>query len=252
MVKQPSGFGWRQRFTEHPVAARVVPFLVFVGLTFFQGRWGAASPYWVYLLKTVIGAGMVVWVWPGLPELRWRFSGMAVAVGLGVFVVWVGLDGWYPSLDTLEKLWLHPLLAMVGLASPAPPVPPLAPEWNPALAFGEGSAAASAMVVVRMLGSTLVVPPLEEVFYRSFLYRYLIQPGFTSVPLGTWRWQPFLLTALVFGFSHREWLPGLLCGLAFQGLVCWKNRLGDALVAHAIANFLLGVWVVARGAWHFW
>ena len=45
---------------------------------------------------------------------------------------------------------------------------------------------------------------------------------------------------------------GILCGFAFQGLVCWKKRLGDAMTAHAITNGLLGLWVVWRGAWHFW
>jgi hypothetical protein len=31
-----------------------------------------------------------------------------------------------------------------------------------------------------------------------------------------------------------------------------KNQLGDAMTAHAITNFLLGIWVVTRGAWQFW
>ena len=60
------------------------------------------------------------------------------------------------------------------------------------------------------------------------------------------------MTSVVFGLEHREWLAGILCGFAYQGLVCWKNRLGDAITAHAITNALLGGWVVWRGAWHFW
>ena len=47
-------------------------------------------------------------------------------------------------------------------------------------------------------------------------------------------------------------LAGILCGAAFQWLVLRKNRLGDAMTAHAITNFLLGVWIVWRGAWNFW
>jgi CAAX prenyl protease-like protein len=70
--------------------------------------------------------------------------------------------------------------------------------------------------------------------------------------LGQFGWTPFLATAAIFGFAHHEWLAGILCGFAYQGLVCWKKRLGDAMTAHAITNFLLGVWVVWRGAWHFW
>jgi CAAX prenyl protease-like protein len=72
------------------------------------------------------------------------------------------------------------------------------------------------------------------------------------VPLNRFAWTPFLATAAVFGFSHNEWLAGILCGAAYQWLVLRKHRLGDAMTAHAITNFLLGLWIVWRGAWHFW
>ena len=124
--------------------------------------------------------------------------------------------------------------------------------WNPNEQFGAGSALAWLFIAVRILGSTFVVPPLEEVFYRSFLYRYIASQNFLSVPLNQFLPLPFLATALVFGFSHNEWLAGILCGAAYQWLVLRKNRLGDAMTAHAITNFLLGIWVVTRGAWHFW
>jgi hypothetical protein len=111
---------------------------------------------------------------------------------------------------------------------------------------------AGLLMVVHVLGMTLIVPPLEEVFYRSFLYRYVTRHDFLSVPLNQFSLRSFLVTVLIFGISHDEWLAGILCGAAFQWLVLRKNRLGDAMTAHAITNFLLGIWVVTRGAWHFW
>jgi uncharacterized protein len=72
------------------------------------------------------------------------------------------------------------------------------------------------------------------------------------LPLGVFAWWPFLATSVIFGFAHREWLAGILCGMVYQGLVCRRKRLGDAMTAHAITNLLLGVWVVAKGAWFFW
>jgi CAAX prenyl protease-like protein len=90
------------------------------------------------------------------------------------------------------------------------------------------------------------------VFYRSFVYRYIAKPDFQTVPIGQFFWTPFIVTSVMFGFGHHEWLAGILCGFAYQGLVCWKKRLGDAIAAHAITNFLLGIWVVHRNAWHFW
>jgi hypothetical protein len=97
-----------------------------------------------------------------------------------------------------------------------------------------------------------VVPPLEEIFYRSFMYRFIAKQEFLDVPLNRFLPMPFLATAAVFGFSHNEWLAGVVCGMAYQWLVLRKNRLGDAMSAHAITNFLLALWVIGRGAWNFW
>jgi CAAX prenyl protease-like protein len=226
-----------------PVSARFLPFFIFVALTALQGRLGEGSEYWVYLGKTLVGAWLVWLMRPYVPEMRWAFSWEAVVVGVGVGVLWVGLDPYYPRLNEL--------LVQLGLS--APPDPAEAPKpWNPFAHFGAGSLPGWLFVLVRIAGSSLVVPPLEEVFYRSFLYRYLIKADFAAVPLSTWAATPFGVTAVVFGLVHYEWLAGILCGAAYLGLVVYKGRLGDAMTAHAITNFLLGVWVVWKGAWQFW
>lgn len=208
--------------------ARVFPFVLFVGVTLLQGRLGDASRYWVYVGKTAAGVWLIWLMRPYVSEMRWAFSLEAVAVGVAVFVVWVGLDPYYPKL---------------GKGG----VP-----WNPLAQFGQDTAVAWLIVAVRLLGSTFVVPPIEEAFYRSFLYRYIVKPDFVSVSLGTLAWTPLLVTSAVFGLAHFEWLAGILCGLAYQALVIRKKRLGDAITAHAITNFLLGSWVVWKNAWHFW
>jgi CAAX prenyl protease-like protein len=208
--------------------ARVAPFLVFLALTFCQGRFGPASAYWFYLAKTLIAVWLIWEMRPLVSEMRWAMSWEAVVVGIGVFVLWVGLDPFYPKF---------PASGVV---------------WNPHAQFGHDSILAWLMIGTRILGSTLVVPPLEEVFYRSFLYRYIVKQNFLSVPLNQFLVLSFLATAAIFGFSHYQWLAGILCGMAYQWLVLRKNRLGDAMTAHAITNFLLGVWVAWQGAWQFW
>lgn len=230
-----------EKFLAKPATARVAPFLVFLALTGCQGRFGAASAYWFYLAKTLAGVWLIWKMRPVVAEMRWAFSWEAVAVGVGVFAVWVGISG---EWTTQSSLWVK-----LGISSP--PANPALP-WNPNEQFGAGSALAWMFVVVRILGSTFIVPPLEEVFYRSFLYRYIARQDFLSVPLNQFLPLPFLATIAVFGFAHNEWLAGILCGAAFQWLVLRKNRLGDAMTAHAITNFLLGVWIVWQGAWHFW
>jgi len=172
-------------------------------------------------------------------------------VGVGVFAVWVGLDSYYLHTDELLQNYVFPIFKKIGLgflcSAPKPIIP-----WNPNEQFGSGSALAWLFIVTRILGSTFVVPPLEEVFYRSFLYRYIARQDFLSVPLNRFLPWPFFATVAVFGFSHNEWLAGILCGAAYQWLVIRKNRLGDAMTAHAITNFLLGAWIIWREAWHFW
>ncbi len=227
-----------------PLLARVVPFAVFVALTFFQGKLGESSRYWIYSGKTVVGAWLLWVTRPLVAEMKWKLSWEAVVVGVAVFVIWVGLDGLYPSFDRL--------MIYTGLGKAKSDAELASELWNPQAQFGQGSALAWIVILMRWLGAAIVVPPLEEVFYRSLLYRYLAKADFQSMSLGQFRWNPFLLAAMIFGFAHQEWLAGIVCGLAYQGLVCWKGRLGDAITAHAITNFLLGLWVIWRGAWHFW
>lgn len=211
-----------------PIFVRVIPFAAFALLTLFQGYFGENSQYWIYAIKTGIGAWLLWLVRPYVQEMRWKFSWEAVAVGVAVFLVWVGLDGFYPVMAERSG------------------------SFNPNEAYGAGSVFAIFFIVVRILGSTLVVPPLEEVFYRSFLYRYAQQSDFLKISLGRFDLKAFLIIGIVFGVAHFEWLPGILCAFAYQGLVCRKNRLGDAICAHAVTNLLLGLWVITRGDFFFW
>ncbi|HZL12909.1 MAG TPA: CAAX prenyl protease-related protein, partial [Verrucomicrobiae bacterium] len=179
-------------FAGSPAAARVAPFLIFLALTFCQGKFGAASAYWFYFAKTMVGAWLIWEMRPFVLEMRWAISWEAILVGIGIFAIWVGLDPFYPHL-------------MKGGAT-----------GNPNDQFGEGSALAKFFIAVHILGMTFVVPPLEEVFYRSFLYRYIASQNFLAIPLNRFLPLPFFATILVFGFSHNEWLAGILCGAAYQ------------------------------------
>src|SRR5512133_3491972 len=119
-----------------PALVRVVPFVIFLGLTFFQGKWGAESRYWFYAAKTLVGAWLVWWMWPRVEEMRWKWSGPAVVVGILVFIMWAGLD------DFLRWLGINPAFAKWGSADK---------PWNPHTAFGADSAMAWSFVSIRWL-----------------------------------------------------------------------------------------------------
>lgn len=221
----------RQQFGISPIRARVAPYALLIVLTVIQDWFEGPARYCMYFVKMGVGAWCIFELRTLVPETRWAFSWEAVLGGIMVFAIWIGLDPYYPKLELLFKA---------------------GESWNPFKQFGEASAMGWFFVVVRTVGSALVVPPLEEAFYRSFLYRYSVRLEFTTMPFSQLHWLSLVVTSLLFGLAHYQWLAGFLCGLVYQGLVIRKNRLGDAMTAHAITNFLLGCWIVWKGDWGFW
>lgn len=230
-----------------PALVRVFPFVIFLLLTWLQEKFGESADYWFYFAKTIIGAGMLWAIWKLIAELKWAISWESFGVGIGVFIMWITLEGLYPNLHELQ-------IALEGLFNPNREMTKetTTAEWNPHLAFGEGTFAAWFFIIVRTIGSSLVVPPLEELVYRSTLYRYIVHPDFEKVSFRKFHWGAILFTSLIFALTHNQWLSGFICGLAYQWLVIRKGRLGDAITAHAITNFSLAIWVVAKGEWQFW
>ena len=98
-----------------------------------------------------------------------------------------------------------------------------------------------------------LVPLIEELFWRSFLIRWLIDPDdFQRVPIG--RMTPFAAggTAVLFALAHPEWLPALITGLLWAWLLWQTKSLSACLISHAVANLALGIYVMATGDWKYW
>ncbi len=182
----------------------------------------------MYVAKSLVGIWLIWVVLPVVKEIRWTISFEAILVGVGVIAIWIFSDRYYPKLTNITAY------------------------WNPHQQFGQGSGLAWFFIIARIVFSSLVPPLMEEMFYRSFMYRYIVKADFEKVSLKTFHWPAFLITSIIFGLVHREWLAGILCGAAYQWLVLRRGHLGDAITAHAISNLLLGIWVAYKGAWNFW
>jgi hypothetical protein len=105
---------------------------------------------------------------------------------------------------------------------------------------------------LRVIGAVVVVPVMEELFWRAFLIRWLVNEDFQRVPVGTFTWMSFAVTTLFFGLEHDQWLVGLICGAAYNGLLYRTRSVWACVVAHAVSNAALAGWVLARGDWKFW
>jgi CAAX prenyl protease-like protein len=218
-------------------AARVVPFGVFIAFLALDGPLSSAvlalelDPRWLYAVRSAIAAGLLGWFWKDYEELRSvapRVSprGWLIAVGVGaaVIVLWVALDA--------------PPLAFTSGPGYDPRDPSGAINWGLAL--------------TRTAGSAIVVPVMEELFWRSFLMRWLERPAFLTVRPAAVGIKSIALGALLFGAEHTQWFAGILAGFAYSWLYVRTGNLWVPIAAHAASNALLAWWVLQTGAWHFW
>lgn len=210
----------------------VAPFFLFMVLT-----WVGSHEGWFpvsYIVKTVLVTVALWYFWPVYTRISWKYSGVGAVVGVVGLVQWVGM----------EKL----------LLAAWPDYPRMGGEaFNPFEQFAT-PAAAWAFIVVRWAGATLLVPVMEELFWRDFLHRQLVAPNdFKMVAIGEWDWKAFLIVALVFGAGvHVQWVTAVFYGLLIGGLLVTTRSLGACIVCHAVTNFLLGAYVLWTGDWYFW
>ncbi|MGD2063945.1 MAG: CAAX prenyl protease-related protein [Nitrospirota bacterium] len=220
-----------QRMVRAPWFPYVAPFATFIGFTYAGGQWPGVAHLW-YLAKTVVVGAMLWGFRRHYVELGWGKSAgnwaVGAIVGVIVLVVWVAPDR-----------VLAPLRIGDG------------PGFDP-YSFGLDTALTWAVIAVRVFGAAVVVPIMEELFWRSFLMRYLIDTDFKSVALGTFSTLSFAVVAAAFGFEHDRWVVGIAAGLAYGGLLVWRRDLFTCVLAHGVTNFGLGLYVLRTGEWSFW
>lgn len=107
------------------------------------------------------------------------------------------------------------------------------------------------LTIVKLIGSAFVIAPVEELFFRSFLYRWLQRRDFLSVPLSRFDLSAFLWMIFLFTLEHDRPLAAALAG-AIYGLLAIRVNLASAIVAHVTTNLLLALYVIHQNAWAFW
>jgi CAAX prenyl protease-like protein len=217
-----------------PALARIVPFAVYLFFIFVADvlarlGYSAQDTRWLYGAKILAVGAALMFYWRHYAELAWQgmrasLLAASVALGLLVFVLWISLDaGWM----------------QIGSAAGFDP-------------RGAGGAVNWGLVALRIAGAALVVPVMEELFWRSFLLRWLDSPEFLSVRAAAVSLKALAITVLLFGFEHNLWLAGMVAGLAYSLLYMRSGNLWAAIVAHGVTNGVLGAWIVATGNWHYW
>jgi exosortase E/protease (VPEID-CTERM system) len=175
---------------------------------------------WLYGLK-VLGVGAALWWFRGwYADLAGRVSALSVAVGVGVGLLWIATD---PAAQAAAPLgpWLAALPASL----------------------------AAAWLALRAFGSIVLVPVAEELAFRGYLHRALIDRHFERVAPGRFTWLALVGSSLLFGLMHQRWLAAALAGAVFALLMYRTNRLSDPIAAHVAANATIVAWALAAGRW---
>lgn len=217
-----------------PAIARSVPFALYIAflvlaplvqkiLPGWDSRWFYAVQIGAVMVALAVFSRSYVELFAGV-AVRARDWALAIGVGIVVFIAWINLDLPWATLGKTQGF--APMRGDGTL------------NW--------------ALVAVRIFGAAAVVPIMEELFWRSFILRWIDRSDFLRLAPAMVSLRALLISSLLFGVEHDLWFAGLLAGLAYAWLYVRSGSLWVPVLAHALTNLLLGLWVVQTNQWKFW
>jgi uncharacterized protein len=221
-----------QSISRHATAAYVAPFLAFVGLMGIEKAF-SLPPVYFYVIRFLVVLTILAAV--SRPYLKFRPSAPLASIGAGivVFAIWIAPD----QLFGYRQHWLFEN-SITGAA-----VSSLPAELRTNIAF----------LVVRCVSSFALIPVLEELFWRGWLMRWLIDHEWMKVPPGAYQRSALWIVALLFASEHGPyWEVGLAAGVVYNWWMVRTRNLADCILAHGVTNALLCGWVLITHQWQYW
>ena len=213
-----------------PAIAYIAPFAAFIALLALKSFF--APPAW--LVFAISLAVIAIFSRGILAQSRLVQPLASVTLGIAVFVIWIGPDVLFPN-------YRHFPLFSNSLTGQA--VSSMSSVQKGDLLH----------LTFRVLVSIIAVPILEELFWRGWLMRWIINKDFERVPLGTYAPLAFWLVALLFASEHGPyWDVGLITGVLYNWWMVRTKSLWSCILAHAITNALLAWWVISHQQWQYW
>lgn len=241
-MQQPPSTAIASRLLGNPATPRVLPFALLMLLIGIEELCRShlvrhllpipdSGFLYFYPFRVIVAGGALLYALRRCDEVRLRDLAhplptiASILTGLATFALWINMD------------WLLPFQSASAGFDPTP-------VGNDTLRTG--------LIIVRIFGAATIIPPIEELFWRSFLIRYLINTDFTSVPIGTLTAPAFILATVLFGLEHQLIIAGLMAGTVYTLLLRFTGSVAHCILAHAVTNLALGLFVITRHAWYFW
>ena len=207
----------------NPTAAYLIPLMTLIAGSMVAAAFSTGFD-WLYPAKMAATAATIWFFRASYRHIAWGWSWTAAANGVVVFALWM----------VLEPLMTHSDASITGGLSSMPR------SW------------AGAWVAVRVLGSVLVVPSVEELAFRGYLMRRFMSRDFERASYRSATWLAIAVSSVLFGLLHGRWIAGSVAGVAYALAARNRNQLSDAILAHAITNALIAIYVLATGSWFLW
>lgn len=205
---------------ESEILPLVVPLLVVISASMIAGAFTTEQTPAIYALRVGVLIPFVWWYRRAYAELGWAGCWRGAPFGVVGFLAWIAL---VPENGGATS---DALLAAAG--------------GDPSAIFG---------AAVRLTGYVVVAPLAEELAFRGYLTRQLVASDFRSAPVGTFTWVSFLGSSFLFGLMHDQLLGATVAGAIFALALYWRRSLADAIIAHAVTNLMVVLYVAATGRW---
>lgn len=219
--------------SRNPSLPFIAPFVLFIALLGIREMLGL-NPAVEYPARVILVGLVFLLLSRGV--VTWRASRPieSVFVGLLVFSIWILPDVIWPSY---RNSWLF-RNSLTGVPESSIPI-----DLRSNAVF----------IAFRFFGTAAVVPVIEELFWRGWLMRYIVDSDFQKVPLGTYSGISFWSTALLFASEHGPfWDVGLVAGILYNWWMVRTKSIFDCVVAHAVTNASLAIYVIGFKQWQYW
>jgi CAAX prenyl protease-like protein len=217
----------------HPAVPYVAPFAAFIALMALE-RAGLPA-VWLYPLRVAVTLAVLA-IYSREPlAARPRHVFASVLLGAAVFALWIGPDVVFGPGYRHSRLFEN---SLTGSAVSSLPIVLRKSAW---------------FLALRTASCALLVPPVEELFWRGWAMRWVIASDFQKVPLGAYQAWAFWLVALLFATEHGPyWEVGLAAGIIYNWWMVRTRSLTDCIIAHAVTNGLLSAYILATHQFQYW
>lgn len=238
----------------------MVPFAVFLVLTFLMGVSGIERAHpdepwyiewpeqWMFPLQTLIVSAVLCFYWRHYqfkPAKGWLLGAVMGVVGIGIWLLPTTLYDYFGFTKETVGVWEY-----FG-------VMPRTDGFDPGVLIPEfGMAGYWGSTLMRFLRAVVIVALVEELLWRGFLMRFLLDPDgdYWKKPFGVAHWKSYLVTTGLFMSIHQpvDFLGAFFFGSLMYWVAVRTKSLTACVVMHGVANLLMGIYALGFGKYGLW